>query len=58
MMEGESHSSIIPFKFEVKVEIKPYDGKMDLAKLNNWIRKLEVYFIYNDFFYKDKISFS
>ena len=32
------------FKVEVKVEIKPYQGDIDVVKLNQWLQQLKVYF--------------
>jgi len=37
-------SSRLPFKVEAKVDIKPYDGEVDVIKMNHWLHKLKVYF--------------
>jgi hypothetical protein len=45
--EKLSSSVITPsqplFKMEVKVDIKPYKGRIDVVKLNYWLQWLKVY---------------
>ena len=50
--EKPSSSTITPsqylFKMEKKVDINPYQGDIKALRLNNWLRKLQVYFfVYN-----------
>jgi len=32
------------YKMEAKVDINPYQGDIDVVKLNHWLQQLEVYF--------------
>ena len=43
---------------EVKVEINPYEGKVDTVKLNNWLQQLEVYFVVHNVREGKNIAFS
>jgi hypothetical protein len=46
------------FKMEVKVDIKPYQGEIDVVKLNHWLQQLEVYFSVHNIEEEKNISFS
>jgi hypothetical protein len=60
--EKPSSIAIIPsqylFKMEVKVYIKPYQGEINVLKLNDWLNKLEVYFSVHNIDEDKNISFS
>jgi hypothetical protein len=60
--EKPSSSAITPsqplFKMEVKVDIKPYQGEIDVVKLNHWLQQLEVYFNVHNIDEEKKFSFS
>jgi hypothetical protein len=43
---------------DMKVEIKPYQGDIDVFKLNGWLQQLEVYFIFYNVDGEKKKSFS
>jgi hypothetical protein len=43
---------------EAKVDIKPYQGEIDIVKLNQWLEQLEVYFnVYSYIEEETNISF-
>jgi hypothetical protein len=46
------------FKVEAKVDIKPYQGEIDVVKLNQWLQQLEVYFNVHNIGEEKNISFS
>jgi hypothetical protein len=60
--EKPSSSAITPsqplFKMEVKVYIKPYQGEIDVVKLNYWLQQLEVYFNFHNIDEEWKILFA
>jgi hypothetical protein len=60
--EQSSSSGITPsqylFKMETKVDIKPYQGDIDLVKLNHWFQQLEVCFSVHNKNEEKNISFS
>ena len=55
-----SQHSIVqnPFRVELKVDIKVFDGRMDAESLETWIQALEVYFSYQAYTDEKWIDFS
>ena len=60
--EQPSSSAITPsqplFKMEEKVDINPYQGDIDVVKLNHWLQQLEVYFSVHNINEERKFSFA
>jgi hypothetical protein len=46
------------FKMDAKVDIKPYQGEIDVINLNHWLQQLEVYFNVDNIQEEKKILFS
>ena len=47
-----------PFRVELKVDIKVFDGRMDAESLETWIQALEVYFSCQDYTDEQRIAFA
>jgi hypothetical protein len=50
--------SQIVFKMEVKVDINPYQGQIDVVNLNQWLQQLEVYFSVHNIDEETKVPFA
>jgi hypothetical protein len=46
------------FKMEARVDIKTYQGEINVLKMNHWLQKLDVYFSVHSIDEEENISFS
>jgi hypothetical protein len=55
---SKNTSSQSLFKVERKVDVKPYQGDNNVIKLNQWLKKLEVYLNFPNIGEDQNISFA